>query len=88
MTFTLYILFSETKNRYYIGHSDNPGRRINEHNSGQNKSTKMGRPWKIVYQKEFQTKSEAVKEEARLKRMKSRKYIIWYIENTPKVKPG
>jgi putative endonuclease len=82
MSFTLYILFSKNKNKFYIGHSDNMTRRINEHNSGQNKSTKSGKPWEIVYQKEFQTKSEAGKEEARLKRMKSKKYIMWYIENS------
>jgi putative endonuclease len=81
MGYTFYILFSETSDKFYIGHTNKLERRIAEHNSSQNKSTKNGRPWKIVYQKEFQTRAEAARLEAKLKRMKSKKYILWFIEN-------
>ena len=71
----LYIIYSNSKDRYYVGHSDNLLRRIPEHNSGQCKSTKYGTPWELVYSKLFNSRSEAMKEEYKIKRMKSKKYI-------------
>jgi putative endonuclease len=79
--YALYILYSETTDKFYIGHSNKAERRFVEHNTGQNKSTRYGRPWSKVYQKEFETRAEAVRLEAKLKRMKSKKYILWFIKN-------
>jgi putative endonuclease len=81
MRYTFYILFSETTNKYYSGHTNKFERRIVEHNTGQNKSTKSGIPWEVVYQKHFQTRAEAAAMEAKLKRMKSKKYIKWFIQS-------
>ena len=74
MYFT-YILFSESKNKYYTGSTSDLMKRLLKHNSGHSRSTKAGIPWKIVYFEEYQTKSEAIKREYEIKRMKSRKYI-------------
>jgi putative endonuclease len=81
MKFTFYILYSASKDKFYTGHTDKLERRIDEHNTGSNKSTKSGRPWEIVYRRDFQTRAEAAKMESKLKRMKSKKYILWFIEN-------
>ncbi len=51
MSYKLYILQSLTKDRYYIGHTNNIERRLSEHNSGQTKSTKAYIPWKLVFLK-------------------------------------
>jgi len=59
MNFYTYIIFSEKLDKYYIGHTNSLDRRISEHNSGFSKSTKYGAPWKIVYSKSFNLKSEA-----------------------------
>ncbi len=75
MTVFLYIIYSNSKDRYYVGHSDNLLRRIPEHNAGQCKSTRSGIPWILVYSKPFNSRAEAMKEEYRIKKMKSRKYI-------------
>ncbi len=75
MKFFVYILYSEKVKRYYIGHTQNLERRLIEHNSGQNKSTKYGIPWKHVFTKEFSSRSEAMKYEIKIKRMKSKKFI-------------
>jgi putative endonuclease len=71
----IYILYSEIANRYYIGSTANPEERILRHNAGANPSTKKGRPWKIVYTEIFTNKSEALKREIYLKRMKSRVFL-------------
>ena len=73
--FFTYILHSESKDRYYIGHTHDLDLRLERHNAGWSRSTKSGIPWKIVYFEEYQAKSEANKRELEIKRKKSRKYI-------------
>jgi putative endonuclease len=70
-----YIIYSQTKNRYYIGSSKNIKERLIRHNAGATKSTKPGRPWSIVYFEKFESKSDAIKREFHLKRMKSKIFI-------------
>ncbi len=68
----VYILFSQKNIRYYIGSSADVQERLLRHNAGATPSTKSGRPWKIVYTQEFDSKTEALKFENYLKRMKSK----------------
>jgi len=75
MSFTVYILYSSVKDRYYIGQTSFLERRLHEHNSGHTKSTKSGIPWNLMFQKEFDSRSEAVRYETHLKKMKSRRVI-------------
>ena len=70
-----YILFSETCNQYYVGSTQNIDDRLKRHNSGRSTFTKRGIPWKLVYQKQYLTKSEAYQAELYIKSQKSRKYI-------------
>ena len=79
--FFVYILYSESKDRHYIGYSENPERRLSYHNQGFTKSTKAGAPWKIVYTEKFETKSEAIKREKFIKRMKSKAFIERLLNN-------
>ncbi|MFA7420819.1 MAG: GIY-YIG nuclease family protein [Melioribacteraceae bacterium] len=71
MSFTVYILKSLSRERYYVGHSADTVKRMSEHNSGKVKSTKAFVPWKIVYTENFESKSEAFKREMQIKRYKS-----------------
>ncbi len=71
----VYILASQKITRYYVEHTQDLERRLQEHNSGQTKSTKSGIPWIHVYKEEFATRSEAMKFENKIKKKKSRKYI-------------
>jgi len=59
----VYILYSRTKNKHYIGYSNNPEERVFEHNAGATKSTRSGRPWELVYVEGFKDKGEAIKRE-------------------------
>jgi putative endonuclease len=71
-----YILKSESSEKLYIGHSDNPSRRLTEHNSGKSKATRFKGPWKLIFTKIFENKSKAILFELKLKRLKSKKYIL------------
>ena len=71
----VYILYSLSTNHYYIGSTSNLQDRIQRHNAGATLSTKKGQPWKIVYTETFASKTEALKREIYLKKMKSRIFI-------------
>ena len=63
----VYILETE-KGTLYCGYTDNVEMRFQDHVSGKGaKYTKAFKPVKIVYKKRFDTKSEAMKEEYRIK---------------------
>ena len=71
----VYILKSQKILKWYIGHTNNIQRRLSEHNSGQNKSTKTGVPWKLIFLREFRTNIEANGFEIELKRTRNKDYI-------------
>ena len=75
----VYIIWSEKFQKYYIGSSSDVAKRLLRHNSGGNKFTKAGKPWVVVHQEGFVTKSEALRREKEIKRKKSRKYIEYLI---------
>ena len=64
-----YILFSKSKNRFYVGSSrkDEITIRIKAHNSGKVRSTKTGRPWVEIAKEAFGSYTEARKREIFLK---------------------
>jgi len=71
-----YIIYSESRDRYYTGStSDDLDWRIQRHNMGWTRSTKSGIPWKLMYYESFDTKTKALKRENFIKRQKSRRFI-------------
>lgn len=65
----IYILLTE-QNTLYCGYTDDVEKRFQTHLAGKGaKYTRSHKPVKIVYQQEFNTKSEAMKEEKRIKRL-------------------
>ena len=78
MYFT-YIIYSENRDKYYIGHCADVDKRIEDHNNSRSTYTKVGKPWAFRWKRGFKTRSEAMSEERRIKAKKSRKYIEWLI---------
>lgn len=77
--FYVYILLTE-KNTYYCGYTDDVQKRYKKHCEGTAaKYTRANKPLKIVYQKEFPTKQEAMKEECRIKALtrKNKEKLIY-----------
>ena len=73
--FSVYALKSLHRNYIYIGLSNNIERRIKEHNSGRNKTTKPYAPFSLVYTKDFTTRLEARTYEKYLKTTAGRRFI-------------
>ena len=80
--FYTYILLTEN-NTFYCGYTDNPKERFEKHKAGlAAKYTRANKPIKFVYLKEFSTKSEAMKEECRIKKLTRKQKEILISENT------
>ena len=71
MSYTVYILQSERDGSYYIGYTACLGERLHRHNEGRSRYTKRKIPWRVIYQEEFLTRSQAIEREKELKRQKS-----------------
>ena len=80
--FYIYILYSESSDKFYVGYTADPDRRIIQHNhSDGNTFTSKYRPWKIAALFEVsENESDAVKVERFIKKQKSRKLIERIIE--------
>ncbi len=55
----LYIIKSIQRNYKYVGISDNPERRINQHNKGYNRTTKPYAPFETVLIEKFENRNLA-----------------------------
>ena len=73
----VYIIFSPTVNRYYVGETANIKQRILKHNSKgyPNAFTKIARDWEIKLDLTCPDRETALFLETFIKRMKSRKFI-------------
>ncbi len=61
--FTVYILQSLKDNRTYVGYTNDFERRFKQHNSGEAKSTRNRKPFKLLLKETFKTGFEAKKRE-------------------------
>jgi len=76
MPYYVYILFSESTDKYYVGKTENPENRLTYHNSEFNRIwTNRGKPWKLVKLIEFENSTLSSKAERFIKKQKSRKFI-------------
>ncbi|MEQ3691778.1 MAG: GIY-YIG nuclease family protein [Flavobacterium sp.] len=73
--FFVYILFSASKAKYYVGQTNNIEDRLIRHNSGFVKSTKLGLPWNLVRFFEVSTRSEAMSLEKKIKGRGAKRYL-------------
>jgi putative endonuclease len=74
--YTLYILYSESFDRFYVGYTNDLERRLSEHNRKKGKFTDAGIPWYLVYSETFVNKKDAMARERFIKSKKSKKLII------------
>jgi putative endonuclease len=74
----IYIIYSEMKDRYYVGQCENIPKRIAEHIIRKNLG---GTDWILKYSEEYETRGLAMKREYEIKKKKSRKYVEWLISS-------
>ncbi len=70
-----YILFSEKVNRYYVGSTQDIEERLNRHKGGHSKSTKGKGPWPLLTSFSFESRSEAMPLETKIKKRGAKRYL-------------
>jgi putative endonuclease len=70
-----YVLYSVEFDRFYTGMTKDVVKRLEQHNSKQNKSTKAFIPWKLIHVEQFATRIEAREREKYLKSGIGREFI-------------
>jgi putative endonuclease len=79
MPYWVYILQSESTDRYYCGYSDNVQRRLNQHNDPEyrgSRTTKVLKgPWNVIWTQECKSRSQAVLLERKIKKRGIGRYL-------------
>ena len=65
--FYIYVLKGSSNPSYYVGYTSDLKTRIENHNAGNNTSTRRGRPWRLIYYEAFSAKNLAQRREQILK---------------------
>jgi len=69
MSFYVYIIGSiQPRRRTYVGWTTDISKRIKAHNASKGAKFTRGSQWKLLYKEKFETKSEAMKREIKLKK--------------------
>ncbi len=83
MAYSVYIIYSATADRYYVGATINAEERLHQHNSGYytGSSTKIAKDWTLFLTIECETRAQALQLERFIKRMKSRSFYFKLKDN-------
>ncbi len=68
-------MYSESRDRLYVGQTDNLERRLHQHNSGKVFSTKPYLPYRLIYFEEVKNRRSAMMREKELKTSKGRTFL-------------
>jgi putative endonuclease len=86
--FSVYILYSQKIDLYYIGISSNLEWRLQQHNRGLSPFTRGKGPWEMVFSKEYPSRVAAQAREKEIKSWKSRELMKKYLELNRQSGPG
>ena len=73
--YVVYILFSPSLNKYYVGSTVHLSIRLEEHNRGKSTFTKKVIPWNLIHYSEYESHSEAVQMENKIKKRGISRYL-------------
>ena len=76
--FYVYIIYSESIDRYYIGQTNNLAERLTRHNLGYENYTSKGKPWELKWYAEKSSRQTSMELEKKLKNL-SRKRLENFI---------
>jgi putative endonuclease len=77
--FTVYIIYSQKIDKFYIGFSADVNDRLLKHNRSTKGFSSTGKPWVLVYTETFPDKKSAMDREKQFKNWKNRDRLITLI---------
>ncbi len=81
MKYYVYILYSTSLNKYYVGSTKDVCSRLEKHLQSHKGFTGKAKDWVLKHTETFSSKSESIKREFQIKKWKSRKMIERLFEN-------
>ena len=84
----VYVLVSLKDGKRYVGMTEDPDRRLEEHNRGMEKSTKGRRPFELVYQEKLPDRRAARDREKYFKSAAGRRFLNKLIPTRPRSSIG
>ena len=66
--YRVYILYSDSLGKYYVGQTKDLEERLERHNQGREKYTKRGIPWLFIASFACSSRSEGMRLESKIKR--------------------
>lgn len=82
LPYCVYVLFSEKDKLLYVGYTTDIERRLNQHHSGQSKSTAPRRPLRLIFAEQYLLEADARKREMYFKTSMGRKAIKLMLAET------
>jgi putative endonuclease len=78
MKYSVYMILSKVNNRLisYVGYTNNLKKRLFLHNTSRGAKFTRGKKWKLIYSKIYYDKSQAMKEEFKLKKNYAKRNIL------------
>jgi putative endonuclease len=80
-TFWVYIIYSCSLDKYYVGYTTDLEKRLAEHNNGISTFTSKASDWELKLSEPYPSREQAIQKEKQIKKKKSRKYIEWLISS-------
>jgi putative endonuclease len=71
----VYILYSDSISRYYVGFTNDVRERLRKHNSQHSGYTSKGQPWRVVKTYNVEDRSEAIQLERKIKKRGAKRYL-------------
>ena len=66
--FYVYVLYSQDREEFYLGYTEDLKKRLASHRGGENRSTKKAQDWIVSYYEAYLTEGVARQRESNLKR--------------------
>jgi putative endonuclease len=73
--FYVYIVYSNSLGKFYVGSTENVSKRVEQHNIGKGNYTSKGIPWRLMHHFECASRSEAVQLEMKIKKRGIKRYL-------------
>jgi putative endonuclease len=73
--YVVYVIYSSSLEKYYVGSTDDLDRRLHQHNSGKGNFTSKGIPWLLVHTVQCISRSQAFKLELKIKKRGIKRYL-------------
>ena len=80
MPYFVYVIRSINSHRNYAGFTIDVQVRLKQHNSGETKSPKPYKPWRLLFYEKYSSKKKALEREKFLKSGQGRDFVKQFIE--------